>query len=93
MDKQADHIEPVNSVDAVEPLEDVLDADGFLPVTYHTEYDQMTVKELQSLARSKGLSVSSGMKKAGLIEALKAADVTASSSAVHENQAQGSDDE
>jgi hypothetical protein len=37
-------------------------------------YDLMTLKELQSLAKSRGLSGSSSMKKTALIEALKTSD-------------------
>lgn len=40
-------------------------------------YDHMTLKELQSLVRSRGLVAEKGAKKSGLIELLKRADMDA----------------
>jgi hypothetical protein len=64
--------------------------------TASTDYESMTVKELQALARMRGLSLSSSLKKSGIVEALKNADAQSeepvSSSAFMENNAQVSDE-
>lgn len=60
------------------------------------EYNQMTVKELQALAKMRGLTISTSAKKAGIIEALKAAEQSPSgslsSSALLENPSMVSDE-
>lgn len=60
------------------------------------EYNQMTVKELQALAKMRGLTISASAKKAGIIEALKAAEQSPSgslsSSALLENPSMVSDE-
>ena len=44
------------------------------PSSPSVNYDGMTIKELQSLAKSRGISSANTMKKASLIEALKTSD-------------------
>jgi hypothetical protein len=47
--------------------------------TPSVNYDGMTIKELQALAKSRGISSANSMKKASLIEALKTSDRVTSS--------------
>lgn len=44
----------------------------------NVNYEGMTIKELQTLAKSRGISSANSMKKASLIEALKTSDKVAS---------------
>lgn len=44
------------------------------PSVPSVNYDGMTIKELQALAKSRGISSANSMKKASLIEALKTSD-------------------
>lgn len=56
-----------------EPFEDHIPVSSSHSVA-STEYELMTVKELQALAKMRGVVGSSSLKKSGLIEALKASD-------------------
>mgnify|MGYP006284646429 CR=1 FL=1 len=62
-----------------EPLFDAPDASRLeeVEVTPVSQYDHMTMKELQGLIRSRGLPSEKGAKKSALIEVLKKSDVNA----------------
>lgn len=61
--------------DAVKEVSDVADTTiVFEKMEEESGYELMTLKELQSLAKSRGISGSSGMKKNALIDALKVSD-------------------
>jgi len=91
-----------NKEEVYAPFEDVeepsLVSISELPISSSVsqEYNLMTVKELQALAKMRGLSVSASAKKAGIIEALKAAEQSPSgslsSSALLENPSMVSDE-
>jgi hypothetical protein len=49
------------------------------PSSPSVSYEGMTIKELQALAKSRGISSANSMKKASLIEALKTSDKATSS--------------
>lgn len=56
-------------------------------VSYEEEssYELMTLKELQAMAKSKGISGASGMKKNALIDALKAQDHSSTKSGLEDS--------
>jgi len=85
LDKQGDYkpfeedesVEHLSSVE--EPLFDAPDSSRMeeVSVTPISEYDHMTMKELQGLIRSRGLPSEKGAKKSALIELLKKSDMNA----------------
>jgi len=83
----------------VEVIGDIVNNGGNVPVFVNkteSAYEHMTVKELQAIAKSKGLSVS-GLKRAQVIEALKVYDnapasTSAASFSGEESQAMSFDD-
>lgn len=91
-----------NKDEVYAPFEDVEEPSSAslseLPISSSVsqEYNQMTVKELQALAKMRGLTISASAKKAGIIEALKAAEQSPSgslsSSALLENPSMVSDE-
>jgi hypothetical protein len=60
----------VNPLEASEVVEEIA-------VSPLSEYDHMTLKEIQGLVRSRGLVSEKGAKKSALIEILKRADASA----------------
>ena len=90
-----------NKEEVYAPFEDSEDASSAslseqLSSSVAQEYNLMTVKELQALAKMRGLTISASVKKAGIIEALKASEQSPSgslsSSALLENPSMVSDE-
>lgn len=67
-------LESSRELESVEVLEPRLEEVSVSPLS---EYDHMTMKEIQSLIRSRGLVAEKGAKKSALIETLKRADTSA----------------
>lgn len=74
-------------VDSLPPLSDAPDEvvmiESIHPQTSSASYDSMTIKELHALGKSRGIAGSSTMKKATIIDALKAADQDSAHSVTH----------
>lgn len=78
-----DEVEQYSSViaDAVNEItEDVASSEEIkiTPMDALVTYDDMKLKELQDMARSRGIAVTSGMKKQAVIDALRSADRSSS---------------
>jgi len=74
-------------VDSLPPLSDAPDEvvmiESIHPQSSSASYDSMTIKELHALGKSRGIAGSSTMKKATIIDALKAADQDLAQSQTH----------
>lgn len=77
IDTAINEVKEDTTIDVIQPIElneisDIIEAVHYDTTT--VSYDAMTLKELHALGKSRGIVGSSTMKKATIIEALKAAD-------------------
>lgn len=87
IDNAINEVKEETTTDVIQPIElnevgDVIEAVHYDTTT--VSYDAMTLKELHALGKTRGIAGSSTMKKAAIIDALKADDAT------HATQATGS---
>ena len=89
-DESVEQVESFEPLEPLEPLEPSASVGSTHPLEVHdplrleevsvspvSEYDHMTMKEIQGLVRSRGLTFEKGAKKSTLIELLKRADMSA----------------
>uniref|UniRef100_A0A6C0IJY3 Rho termination factor N-terminal domain-containing protein n=1 Tax=viral metagenome TaxID=1070528 RepID=A0A6C0IJY3_9ZZZZ len=79
IDNAINEVKEETATDAIQPIElneisDVIEAVHYDTTT--VSYDAMTLKELHALGKTRGIAGSSTMKKAAIIDALKADDAT-----------------